>query len=104
MQIISEIFDQSNGHVNYNVDNSGYFTYCLQQTKKKSDPVVSVNLVSGELGLQDQSINCFMLATQRIKMVITYGYDMAYYEKLAKNEAFDGMDVSVRKLNDLLAM
>lgn len=36
--------------------------------------------------------------------MINYGYDMAYYEKLAKNEAFDGMDVSVRQLNDLLAM
>jgi hypothetical protein len=77
--IMSEDFDQANGHVNYIVDNSGYFTYCLEQSKNWGEPT-------------------------RIKMVITYGFDMAYYEKLAKNEAFDGMDVSVRELNDLLAI
>ena len=37
-------------------------------------------------------------------MMINYGFDNAYYDKLQKSEAYGGMDIEVRKLNDLLAM
>lgn len=45
MKIKEVVFDKKNGHVSFNVDNSGYFTYCLQQSKQQTlhnIPTVSV--------------------------------------------------------------
>jgi hypothetical protein len=40
LQIRNEIFNKKIGHVTFNVDNSGYFTYCLQQLGTQSHPTV----------------------------------------------------------------
>lgn len=42
LQILSEVFKDSIGHVNYNADNSGYFTFCLRQAGKQEYPTVRV--------------------------------------------------------------
>jgi hypothetical protein len=97
LQILTDNFKKKSGHLNYNVDNSGFYTFCLQQSSANDIPTVS--------SLQIHQCDRFLyIVVQRIKMMINYGYDIAYYEKLAKTEAYDGMDVEIRKLNDLLAM
>jgi hypothetical protein len=37
-------------------------------------------------------------------MMINYGFDLAYYDKIAKSESYDSLGLEIRKLNDQLAM
>ena len=37
-----------------------------------------------------------------MKLVINYGYDSEYYEKLAKKEHFEAINMEVHKLNDMM--
>ena len=36
--------------------------------------------------------------------MINYGFDLAYYDNIAKTESYDPLGLEIRKLNDLLAM
>ena len=40
----------------------------------------------------------------RFKLMINYGYDEEYYDKLSKDQNYDGLNMEVHKLNDMMSM
>lgn len=78
--IMHRTFDTATGHVDFVTDASGYFTYCLRQVKS-----------------DDKST--------RFKMIVNYGFDDEYYEKLSEEEKIDAVNtLETHKINDLLLM
>lgn len=45
LEILSDVFKGQTGHINYNADNSGYFTYCVQQAAKQGTPTVCSSML-----------------------------------------------------------
>ncbi len=46
VQILKETLKKKVGHINYNTDNSGYFTYCLKQSSQLDTPTVEYYSIS----------------------------------------------------------
>jgi len=77
--IMKRQFDTATGHIDFITDASGYFTYCLKQVK--SDDV-----------------------STRFKLLVSYGFDDEYYEKLSEEQKIDVVNTETHKINDLLLM
>jgi len=73
LMIQERSFTKVGGHIDYTTDNDGYYCICL----------VSENTTPS-----------------RVKLTVIYGYDSDYYEKLAKEEKFDDINLEVHILND----
>lgn len=79
-QIMHKVFSDKTGHVDFVADNDGVYSYCLQLPPQSRNPVV------------------------RFHMVLNYGFDSEYYEKLAKKYDYDAINLQVHKLNDMLTL
>jgi hypothetical protein len=67
-------------HVDFMADNSGFYSVCVSKaTLSEKHPV-------------------------RFKLIVNYGYDSEYYEKLSNEQNFDVLNMEVHKLNDLMVM
>ena len=78
---IKEIHVEAKGpsHLDFVADNDGYYSLCLEQ--------------SGSHG-----------GKSRFKLLINYGYDSEYYEKLSNEQHFDQVNMEVHRLNDQMTM
>ena len=74
------ITEKGTDHLDFVADNDGYYSICLQQ----KDP-----------SRTNQS---------RFKLIINYGYDSEYYEKLSNEQHFDQINMEVHRLNDQMTM
>ena len=79
-QIMHKVFSQKTGHVDFVADNDGFYSYCLQLPPMAKMPVV------------------------RFQLVLNYGFDSDYYEKLAKKYDYDAINLKVHELNDMLTL
>eukprot|EP00600_Ochromonadales_sp_CCMP1393_P014352 CAMPEP_0175014970 /NCGR_PEP_ID=MMETSP0005-20121125/10895_1 /TAXON_ID=420556 /ORGANISM="Ochromonas sp., Strain CCMP1393" /LENGTH=159 /DNA_ID=CAMNT_0016271847 /DNA_START=217 /DNA_END=696 /DNA_ORIENTATION=+ len=80
-QIMHKVLNDVTGHIDFVADNDGYFSYCLQLPPSQRKGTVA-----------------------RFKMVLNYGFDSEYYEKLAKKYDYDAVNLQVHKLNDMLTL
>eukprot|EP01032_Pedospumella_encystans_P009565 gene9565-11248_t len=79
-QIMHKVFTEPSGHIDFVADNDGFYSYCLQLPPTAGEPAV------------------------RFEMVLNYGFDSDYYEKLAKKYDYDAVNLQVHKLNDMLTL
>jgi len=79
-QIMHKALDHATGHVDFIADNDGYFSYCLQLPPTARGSAV------------------------RLQLVLNYGFDSEYYQKLAKKYDYDAVNLQVHKLNDMLTL
>jgi DNA replication protein DnaD len=68
------------GHIDFIADNDGAYSVCVEQTDKAAT------------------------IPSRFKLVINYGYDSEYYEKLSSEQHFDQINMEVHRLNDQMTM
>ena len=67
-------------HLDFVADNDGYYCICFQQK------------------------NGSLHNLSRLKLIINYGYDSEYYEKLSNEQHFDQINMEVHRLNDQMTM
>jgi hypothetical protein len=79
-QIMHKVFSEKTGHVDFVADNDGSYSYCLQLPPLSKVPAV------------------------RFQLVLSYGFDSEYYEKLAKKYDYDAVNIEVHRLNDMLTL
>lgn len=79
-QIMHKVLSEPAGHIDFLADNDGFYSYCLQLPPTSAEPVV------------------------RFEMILNYGFDSEYYEKLAKKYDYDAINLQVHKLNDMLTL
>lgn len=77
--LISKTFDIASDHVDFVTESSGIFVYCVRQLKS-----------------DDKST--------RFRIIVNYGFDDEYYEKLSEEQKYDPVNTELRKVNDLLLM
>ncbi len=77
--IMHRVFETATGHIDFVTDASGYYTYCLKQLES-----------------DDKST--------RFKLIVNYGFDDEYYEKLSEEQKIDAINTETHKINDLLLM
>ena len=80
MKIKEVTVEKGVGHIDFVADNDGYYSVCVQQKEKDSEEI------------------------SRFKLVINYGYDSEYYEKLSNEQHFDHINMEVHRLNDQMTM
>lgn len=68
------------GHEELLTDNDGYYSVCLRQVTKQAE------------------------YPARVRLVVTYGHDAGYYQKLVNEEKFDPINLEIHKLNDMMTM
>lgn len=78
--IMHKMLTGSSGHIDFVADNDGSYSYCVQLPPTVSEPAL------------------------RLEMVLSYGFDSEYYEKLAKKYDYDAINLQVHKLNDMLTL
>ena len=66
-------------HLDFVADNDGYYSLCLEQNGSHKE-------------------------RSRFKLIINYGYDSEYYEKLSNEQHFDQVNMEVHRLNDQMTM
>lgn len=76
--ILNKVISDKIGHIDFTTDNDGYFSYCLQSLPK--EPPTKFNLI------------------------LNYGFDNDYYNKLVKQYNYDAVNLQVHKLNDILTL
>lgn len=79
LQITHKVFSAAVGSYEYVTDNSGKYSYCLSQIENED-------------------------FSTRFKIVVNYGFDPEYYEKMNKDKKFDPVNLELHKLNDMLSL
>lgn len=82
LQILHKVFSEPVGHVEYTTDNSGLYSFCLQQVQQQEDEKHPT----------------------RFKLNIYFGYDADYYDQMSKEQKYDTVNMETHKLNDMLTM
>jgi hypothetical protein len=84
LQIEKTVIKDKEGHQVLVTDNDGYYSVCMSQVSQ------------AELVREQYPV--------RVKLLVTYGHDSEYYQKLAEEEKFDAINLEVHKLNDMMQM
>lgn len=71
--------DAATGHIDFVTDSSGFYSYCFKQIQSDD-------------------------TSTRFKMIVNYGFDDEYYEKLSETQKIDAINTETHKINDLLLM
>jgi hypothetical protein len=80
LRIQSVVLTAKFGHEELLTDNDGYYSVCLTQVTKNPE------------------------YPARVRVVVTYGHDAEYYQKLTVEQKFDTINLEVHKLNDMMTM
>jgi hypothetical protein len=80
-QIMHKSIKGSDSHLDFTADTDGFYSYCLQLPPQGEEPT-----------------------PVRLKMMLHYGFDSDYYEKLAKKNDYDAINLQVHRLNDMLTL
>ena len=84
MSIMNEQLSNPAGSIEYVTDVDGDHLYCMSKPVNPDDPP----------GTQNVPV--------RFKILVNYGYGDAHYQKIAKEQEFDAVNLDIRKLNDMM--
>jgi len=84
MSIMHEKLSNPAGSIEYVTDVDGYHVYCVSQPHNPGKPAEKQDVPA------------------RFKVLVYYGYGETHYQKIAKEQEFDAVNLDIRKLNDML--
>jgi hypothetical protein len=84
MSIMHEQLSNPAGSIEYVTDVDGDHLYCMSRPFNPDKPP----------GKKDVPV--------RFKVLVNYGYGDVHYQKLAKDQEFDAVNLDIRKLNDMM--